>query len=208
MSQCATASDLIRCAPSFRNISPTTDLPLAMPPVRPSFSKGFSRCVRIGIVLVVGPQEIDQSNYSDNQRAYVAQPAGSPWENDWPKENQNIHQACGNSPASRRGLSLQNGPPSRSSDGGHHSLEQHEDEQIPESQESVVLTNYVCAPKKEHDVEHGLACENPAQDLSDIYILHTLMPPLPETGQAPSLQRSPAPQLCGLYGVGHWHGYG
>src|SRR5260370_24454427 len=40
MSECATASAWIRCAPSLTNISPTTDLPLAMPPVSPSFSKG------------------------------------------------------------------------------------------------------------------------------------------------------------------------
>src|SRR4029077_6308344 len=88
MSEWATASAWIRCAPSLTNISPTTDLPLAMPPVRPSFSTRCSRYVRIGIVLFAAPQEIDQSNYSDNQRAHAVQPAGSPGKNDWPKENE------------------------------------------------------------------------------------------------------------------------
>src|SRR5689334_748737 len=32
----------MRCAPSEANISPTTDLPLAIPPVRPTFSKDSS----------------------------------------------------------------------------------------------------------------------------------------------------------------------
>src|SRR5216684_2341477 len=40
MSWCAIRSAWIRCAPSATNISPTTDLPEAMPPVRPTFSIG------------------------------------------------------------------------------------------------------------------------------------------------------------------------
>src|ERR1700684_153055 len=42
MSWCETASAWIRCAPSATNISPTTDLPAAMPPVRPVFRKRVS----------------------------------------------------------------------------------------------------------------------------------------------------------------------
>src|ERR1700685_822758 len=38
----ATPSAWIRWAPSLTNILPAADLPLAMPPVRPSFSNGFS----------------------------------------------------------------------------------------------------------------------------------------------------------------------
>src|SRR6266404_5793734 len=38
MSECAIRSACTRCAPSATNISPTTDLPAAMPPVRPTFS--------------------------------------------------------------------------------------------------------------------------------------------------------------------------
>src|SRR5258708_27665514 len=49
MSECATASAWIRCAPSLTNISPTTDLPLAMPPVRPSFSNGYLRPAQLGV---------------------------------------------------------------------------------------------------------------------------------------------------------------
>src|SRR5271156_47581 len=136
MSAWATASDWIRCAPRLTSISPTMDLPLAMPPVRPSFSNGCSRCVRIGIVLFVAPQELDQSNYSDNQCAHMAQPAGSPGKNDWPKKNQNIPQAGGNPQVSSQGLFLKDGPPSNSGDGGPHNFEQHEDEQIAERQGS------------------------------------------------------------------------
>src|ERR1019366_1385383 len=38
MSECAMRSAWTRCAPRATNISPTTDLPDAMPPVRPTFS--------------------------------------------------------------------------------------------------------------------------------------------------------------------------
>src|SRR6202140_5684463 len=38
MSECAMRSACTRRAPKATNISPTTDLPAAMPPVRPTFS--------------------------------------------------------------------------------------------------------------------------------------------------------------------------
>jgi len=38
------ASAWMRWAPSFTNISPAADFPLAIPPVRPIFSKGTFTC--------------------------------------------------------------------------------------------------------------------------------------------------------------------
>src|SRR4029077_19881529 len=45
MSECAMRSACTRCAPSATNISPTTDLPAAIPPVRPTFSMRLPKTV-------------------------------------------------------------------------------------------------------------------------------------------------------------------
>jgi hypothetical protein len=55
-------------------------------------------------------QKDRQPRYSDNQRAYVP-PEWSRRKNDWTEENQNMHNACGNSPASSRGLFLPDSSP-------------------------------------------------------------------------------------------------
>jgi hypothetical protein len=76
-------------------------------------------------VLLIAPKEHNQPNYSDKQGTHVVRPDRSQRKNDWPEENQNIYQACGDSPAARRGPSLKDGPPSRSSDSGYNNLEQY-----------------------------------------------------------------------------------
>jgi hypothetical protein len=99
-------------------------------------------------VLFIAPQKSNQSNYSDKQCAHVVQSIGSQATNDWPKENQNIHQACCNSPGSRRGFSIPDDSPSHSSDSGHNDRKQHVDEQVGESLESVMSTNCGHTPKR------------------------------------------------------------
>jgi hypothetical protein len=68
--------------------------------------------VRNWIAFLITPQERDQSNASDGQRSQMMPPSRSHWKNDRLNENQNVHQACGNSPKTRAAL-----PPQRAKTG-------------------------------------------------------------------------------------------
>jgi hypothetical protein len=69
-------------------------------------------------------QKDRQSRYSDKQRTHVS-PEWSRRNNEWAEENQNMHNACGNSPTSRRGLFLPDGFPRCSTDSGDDQKECH-----------------------------------------------------------------------------------
>ena len=108
-----------------------------------------------------GPQQDKQSSNTHGQH----DPKGNRYRSrgkDSPGRNQNICEASGDAPASRRWLSLPNGPPSCCEDNGQD-REEGNSERPASRQKCIVSMNY--AQNEQEGVpeaEQGGDCEEPA----------------------------------------------